>query len=307
MATTGRPTSLQLLAGALAVVVAAAPMWARARAAEPAPAPAPTAADLARVEAELARVQAQVREQRELILQLMQMHDSLLKYLEAGGAASGAAPPGLPAPAPARAGAPAEPAAAPSGAGSTTGTVTGHVHGATGDAYVYLDGARSIAAHAPTIEIRQEHRQFVPTIAVVPLGAHVLFPNHDTIFHNVFSSTPGDAFDLGTVKGGQTPQPITLLKPGHVEVFCNIHSRMRADVLVVPNGHWARVRADGSFALPGVPLGSRRIVLWGPSIKPSAQQIEVTPSGATATFSAEGQGATPHLNKTGGAYGSYEN
>jgi hypothetical protein len=89
-------------------------------------------------------------------------------------------------------------------------------------------------------------------------------------------------------------------------VFCNIHSGMRADVLVVPNGHWARVRGDGSFTLPGIPLRTRRIVLWGPSIKPLMQQVEVTATGSTVTFSAENKARAPHLNRTGGACGSYE-
>ena len=70
-----------------------------------------------------------------------------------------------------------------------------------------------------------------------------------------------------------------LLKPGPVEIFCNIHSKMRADVLVVPNNHWTRVAADGSFSLSGVPVGSRKIVLWSPTLKPISQQVDVTPKG----------------------------
>ncbi|HXI60055.1 MAG TPA: hypothetical protein VNO55_28505 [Polyangia bacterium] len=299
-----RRSSWQLVAATsafLAQIPAAA--WADAA--------APTAADINRLEGELARVQQQLREQHELIMQLMQMHEALLKYIGSGGHAGGAPLPGLPAGAGARPLSPGDPASraaatAPS-AGPSTATVTGHIHGAVGEAYVFLDGMRQVAAHPTTIEIKQEHKQFVPAAAVVPIGSRVVFPNADTISHNVFSSTPGDAFDLGMVKGGQTPTPVVLLKPGHVEVFCNIHSGMRADVLVVPNGHWIRVRADGSFSLPGIPLGARRIVLWGPRIKPASQQLEVTSAGATATFSAEARTTTPHLNKTGGAYGSYEN
>src|SRR5258708_26135466 len=157
------------------------------------------------------------------------------------------------------------------------------------------------------MEIRRESRRFVPAVAVVPVGAHVLFPNRDTVFHNVFSNTPGDAFDVGPLKAGQIPKPIALLKPGHVEVFCNIHSKMRADVLVVPNVHWTRVRPDGSFQLPGIPVGNRRVVLWAPNLKPVSQSVEVTPAGASITFTAEGSAARPHLNKNGGPYCSYEN
>ena len=72
---------------------------------------------------------------------------------------------------------------------------------------------------------------------------------------------------------------MVLLKPGPVEIFCNIHSKMRADVLVVPNSHWTRVAADGSFSLSGVPVGTRKIVLWSPTLKPVSQQVDVTAEG----------------------------
>ena len=278
----------------------------------------PTAADFAKLQDELARVQQELRDQRQLILQLMQMHDALLKYVQLGGAApvggrqpvpSPAAPPlpepALPPAAASREVAP-EAAAAPGGRASITGKVRSGA-GPLGEAYVYLDGPKSIASRAPTLEVKQVGRQFVPSVAVVQVGGRVAFPNEDKVFHNVFSRTPGDAFDLGTLKAGDKSDPVVLMKPGHVEVFCNIHSKMRADILVVPNGHWTRVRADGSFTLPGVPVGTHNVVLWGPSIKPVSQRVDVTAAGGTASFSADAAAHGPHMNKQGGAYESYEN
>ena len=273
---------------------------------------APTAADVARLEAEIARLQQDLREQRQLVLQLMQMQEALLRYLHNGGTPPSAPPP----PAASAPAAPAAPAPAAtsksreSSGGGGAGSIMGKVRvGANipAEAYVYFDGQRSVPSHPPSIEIKQANRQFEPAVAVVPVGAQVLFPNHDTIFHNVFSNTPGDAFDLGPLKAGQVPKPVTFLKPGHVEVFCNIHARMRADVLVVPNAHWTRVKPDGTFHLPAIPVGSRRIVLWGPGLKPVAQQVEVTPDGVSVNLNTDTSPPGPHPNKTGGAYGSYEN
>lgn len=285
-----------------------------ARGAAAADAPPPTAADLARLEGEVAHLQQEARDQRQLILQLMQMQEALLRYLNTGGTPPGALPPmpgAAAAPVPAKPTHAASASAATEHANATTAaSISGHVHVAGApprEAYVYLDGPRSTASHPPSIEIKQANRQFEPAVAVVPIGAQILFPNHDTVFHNVFSNTPGDAFDVGTLKAGQTPKPVTMLKPGHVEVFCNIHSRMRADVLVVPNAHWTRVHADGTFTLPAIPVGSRRVVLWGPGLKPVSQQIEVTADGATVTLTTDAAPPTPHMNKQGAAYGSYEN
>jgi plastocyanin len=287
-----------------------------AAAADAPPSAAPTFADVARLEGEISRLQQELRDQRALVLQLMQMQEALMRYMQSGGTPPSAAMPAMPPPIGST---PAAPAAAAPGrrggpeaaaeGGPRVGAISGRVQipGGGGESYVYVDGPRVVSSHPPTIEIKQTGRQFQPTVAVVPAGAHVLFPNRDLIFHNVFSNTPGDAFDVGTAKAGETPPPVTLLKPGHVEVFCNIHSSMRADVLVVPNSHWARVKADGTFHLPGVPLGSQRVVLWGPNLKPASQQVNVTADGATVTLSTEAATAKPHMNKHGSAYGSYEN
>ena len=278
----------------------------------------PTAADFARMEADMARVQQDLREQKQLIFQLMQMHDALLKYLQMGGGAGNPAAGGVP-PIPsatpqagtlAPSGRAGEGASAPPTApAGTRSFISGKVRanaGALGEAYVYLDGPKSLASRSASIEIKQLARQFVPAVSVVQVGTRVLFPNEDKVFHNVFSRTPGDAFDLGTLKAGDRPSPVVLLKPGHVEIFCNIHSKMRADVLVVPNAYWTRVRPDGTFQLSGVPVGGHRMVLWGPGIKPTTQRVEVTPAGATTSFSVTVSARKPHLNKQGGAYESYE-
>jgi plastocyanin len=279
---------------------------------------APTAADYARLQQELARVQQELREQRQLILQLMQMHDALLKYVSSasgGGPPPPALTPSAPRAGEAAAGTAGEAAAGAAAGGATaaaaggTGSISGRVrasNGELGEAYVYVDGPKVVSSHAGSVEIKQRGKQFVPAVAVVPVGTRIFFPNDDKVFHNVFSPTPGDSFDIGTVKAGEKPNPVVLLKPGHVEIFCNIHSKMRADVLVVPNTHWARVRADGSFQIAGVPVGSRRVVLWGPALKPTAQKVDVTPAGASAQFVADTAPPAAHMNKQGGAYGSYE-
>jgi plastocyanin len=306
---------------ALASVYAVA---APADAAAPAAAAAP--ADVARLQGEIDRLKKELAAQRQLILQLMQAeqqrYDVVLKYLQMGGAHGGEPPaqlPPLPSPAAATPIA-GQPAAAATGEAAgkdkdgaavarETATVTGKVRTASGlpvgEAYVYLDGARA-GARGRTLEIRQRDKQFTPRVAVVPIGTKLVFPNQDTVIHNVFSTAPGNAFDLGSVKGGETSPPVVLLKPGVVEIFCNIHSKMRADVLVVPNAHWTRVAADGSFQLTGVPVGSRKIALWSPTLRPTSQQVDVTAKGGSVAFTSEAVSLRPHMNKRGQAYGSYD-
>lgn len=286
-----------------------------------------SSSELGRLQAEVSRLAQEQREQRALIFQLMQAdqqrYDLLLKFLQSGGVANLGAPPALPSmaapsgtPSPATAARAPQPAplapAAEAGRDLSAvhaAKVTGRVHfdGAPAEAYVYLDGLKTPSKGAPqSIEIRQKDKQFQPRVSVVPLGARVSFPNEDTVVHNVFSASPEQPFDLGNVKMGEKPAPVVMTKPGALEVFCNIHSRMTADILVVPNAHWAKVAADGSFEIPDVPLGHRKLVLWGPGMRSVAESVDVTPRGGTVTFSSAKSQGKPHLNKTGQAYGSYD-
>ena len=282
----------------------------------PAPAAA-TPADVARLQGEIDRLKQELAAQRQLILQLMQAeqqrYDVVLKYLQTGGT-----PPGDPAallappvtsPSTTSAGGKTDKDSAGAPGARESATVTGKVRTASGqpvgEAYVYLDGMRT-SARGHTVQIHQRNKQFAPRVSVVPIGTKLLFPNQDTVIHNVFSTATGNAFDLGSVKGGETSPPVVLLKSGPVEIFCNIHSKMRADVLVVPNSHWTRVAADGSFQLTGIPVGTRKIVLWSPTLKPTSQQVEVTAKGGAVSFTSEAVSLRPHMNKRGQAYGSYD-
>jgi plastocyanin len=288
---------------------------------------AATGGEIARLQAEVARLAQEQREQRALIFQLMQAdqqrYDLLLKFLQSGGLSGTAGPvptlPSLAAPVgngppsatgtaanKASGGASAPVAAAPE-AVPPKAHITGRVRfegGTPAEAYVYLEGMR-VAMRPQTVEIHQKRKQFSPRVSVVPLGTRLLFPNDDPVAHNVFSPTPEQAFDLGKVQAGDKPNPVVLSKPGPLEIFCNIHPNMAADVLVVSNPHWARVGPDGAFDLADVPLGTRRIVLWGPNLRSVAERVELTAKGAAVTFNAQAQNSKPHLNKAGQAYGSY--
>jgi plastocyanin len=292
-------------------------MFAAAVAPAPAMAAPADAADVARLQGDIERLKQELADQRQLILQLMQSeqqrYDVVLRFLRGGGAAGGDVsalpPPPTPASVMPKSGGTESPKESGGGSGHEAATVSGRVRTsggqAIGEAYVYVDGLRS-SARGHTVEIKQRDKQFAPRVTVVPLGTKLVFPNQDTVIHNVFSTAPGNSFDLGSVKGGETSPPVVLLKPGPVEIFCNIHSKMRADVLVVPNNHWTRVAADGSFSLTGVPIGTRKIVLWSPTLKPVSQQVDVTAKGGSVTFASEAMSVRPHLNKRGQAYGSYD-
>ena len=70
------------------------------------------------------------------------------------------------------------------------------------------------------------------TCMAVPVGSTVTFPNFDTVYHNVFSTSPLGAFDLGIYKAGEARE-FTFEKEGIIRLGCNLHANMSAYIVVV--------------------------------------------------------------------------
>jgi plastocyanin len=304
-----RPRTLASLVVASVAVLAGAPCLAVAADAKDKAEAGPTAAEFARLERE-------VTEQRQLIIQMLQIeqdrYNMLLRLLQTGGQIPpGTTLPPVPSmPTPGHAAGPsAEPESPAAKETTPLGIVTGHVQARTGglkDAYVYLDQVRGSSAHGRTLEIKQKDKQFSPQVAVVLRGTNVVFPNFDALYHNVFSTSGRNSFDLGAYRAGETPRAVVLNTPGVVDVYCNIHARMNAAILVVPSSVYTKVAADGSFRLENVPVGSRKLVAWSPSAKPVQQRVEVTATGGQASFTLDTLAPAAHANKLGQPYGSYK-
>jgi len=293
-------------------VLALALLGARRGHAAPAARPAkPSPQDTA---AEVARLRAEVADQKQLIMQLVrieQEHYDLLLRLIQGRASVADVPPSSAAvpvapnvapPAPA-------PAASATRAAARTGALRGKIAfpgGSFKDVYVYVENVKSPPAHGHTFEIAQRDKQFVPEVAVVQRGTKVVFPNYDSVFHNVFSPTARHPFDLGSYRAGDAPKSVEMTATGVIDVFCNMHSRMHASVLVVPSALYARVAPDGSFQLEGVPTGARKVVVWSPHSRPTEQTVDVGAGGADVSFQLEVQPEAAHNNKLGQPYGSYK-
>ncbi|MBK8014939.1 MAG: hypothetical protein IPK13_26780 [Deltaproteobacteria bacterium] len=187
---------------------------------------------------------------------------------------------------------------------AATGTIVGKVEAPTNVAYVFVEDLRAPLVRGRKVVIEQLNKQYHPRWAVVRRGTEVEFPNRDAVYHNVFSKSAGNAFDLGIYRAGDQAKSVVLTAPGVVDVFCNMHPQMSASVLVVPNGYYTRVRADGTFRL-SVPNGARRITAWAPFTEPETRGVVVDANEVSLSFKLTPRGMT-HLNKHGQSYGSYE-
>ena len=269
---------------------------------------------------DVARLEAAIKEQRDILIQSMQIeqqhYDLLLRLIQSVSqgavARDGAADPGakallIPSFGPPAA-ALAEPA--PRKVAERTASVSGKVTVSSGkvgdDVYVYVQNVHGPSARGRTLEIAQRDKQFVPAVAVVQRGTRVTFPNFDAIYHNVFSAGPPHAFDLGSYRAGDEPRAVEMTSPGVVELYCNMHAKMHASVLVVPNALWTRVSGDGSFKIDNVPVGVRKLVAWSPRGRAVEQSVELGSSGASVNLALTVDADRPHNNKYGMPYGSYK-
>jgi plastocyanin len=193
------------------------------------------------------------------------------------------------------------------------GTVRFEVKGLTGtqvakgaQAVVYLEKLDGAAAK-PTegAALRQTEKRFDPRLLVVTAGSKVDFPNDDLVFHNVFSLSKGNEFDLGLYRQGSS-KTVKFSNPGVVDVFCNIHPEMIATVLVVQNDRYAVVDPDGHYSL-SVPPGKHTLAVYWSAGVLERKEIEVEAGGKTTVdLTLTDSGRARHLNKYGQQYGRYK-
>src|SRR3954467_2252205 len=157
--------------------------------------------------------------------------------------------------------------------------VTGPTTPDPSPAVVWLEGAPATKVEARQAQVLQEGIEFRPRVLALPLGSTVKFPNGDDVFHNVFSFSKAERFDLGRYPKGES-KSVTFEKKGLVDVRCEVHDHMRSYIHVFDHPYYAVAGADGSYAIPKVPPGKYTLVAWKEFFEPVRQEIEVKADGA---------------------------
>jgi plastocyanin len=158
------------------------------------------------------------------------------------------------------------------------GVVTGGGTLGAGGTVVWLkrlDGATPQPRPSRGKTITQKGKTFIPRVLAVPVGTTVNFRNDDEVYHNVFSLSRPNEFDLGLYKKGLSRSK-TFNAPGPVNLLCNIHSSMSAYVYVVDSPYYAQADRRGSFAIREVPPGRYTLRAWHEtSLEPTDRQLTV--------------------------------
>ena len=151
-------------------------------------------------------------------------------------------------------------AAAPPHPSGIEGVVRDEAGTPVSDAVVYLPEAAPAppgGSASRTAVLDQKNRNFVPQAVVVRVGTTVRFPNSEAIHHSVYSFSRAKKFEIGLFRGQGAE--VAFDHPGEVKIFCNIHKRMGALVVVVTHPYAAVTDANGRFVLRDVPVGAHTV------------------------------------------------
>jgi plastocyanin len=118
----------------------------------------------------------------------------------------------------------------------------------------------------------QMNRAFTPELIVVPVGAAVIFPNSDTVSHQVYSFSPAKRFQLPLYRGKPYP-PVRFDTPGIVTLGCNIHDNMIGWILVTDAPWFGRSDAQGRWTLASLAVGDYDVTIWHPRLREDIQQL----------------------------------
>jgi len=150
--------------------------------------------------------------------------------------------------------------------------------GGFGRVAVWLEGGSS-ASVPVTATMQQRGRRFEPGLLIIPPGSKVNFPNLDAIFHNIFSLSRTQPFDLGYYAEGKSHEMV-FSRQGIVQVYCHVHPEMYGVIVVTPSRWTATPAPDGTFAWSAVPPGKYRVMVWQRSAGLVHKSISVPETGA---------------------------
>ncbi len=127
---------------------------------------------------------------------------------------------------------------------------------------------------AKPVQMDQQQCVYVPRVAVVPVGGTVEFLNSDRLLHNLHSASSENPTFNRTQPKGRTI-PVVFKKPEIVRVDCDLHTWMRAWVVVAEHPFYTVTGANGEFALDNVPPGKYTLKIWQETLGTVTREVTV--------------------------------
>jgi plastocyanin len=178
-----------------------------------------------------------------------------------------------------------------------------------GNTVIYLEPKSGSAKVSPSkAQMAINGRNFAPRVRVVTAGSTIDYPNQDPFTHNVFSTTAGALFDLGSYGSGKSKSN-EFKKPGAYPIYCNVHAKMTGYVVVVSTPYFAQATNDGRWDVAKVPAGQYTMTVWHERAASSVvTDIDVPATGLASLetkLDASGFKEVAHKDKNGKDYSTH--
>jgi hemoglobin len=136
--------------------------------------------------------------------------------------------------------------------------------------------------------VEQRNKQFSPRLLAIPPGSTVAFPNYDSFYHNVFSLSATQPFDIGLYKDGQSRE-MKFDKVGLVRLGCNVHAKMASFIFVIDAPAYVPVEGSKEFNFRSLATGKYKARVWTErSAEPVESEVVIKTGVNNVTFDVHG-------------------
>jgi plastocyanin len=138
---------------------------------------------------------------------------------------------------------------------------------------------------SPAVHVDQKQCAFVPRVVIVPVGGTVEFLNSDRLLHNLKSASKESSFNRAQPHARTIS--IVFKKPDIIREDCDLHSWMRAWVVVADHPFYVVTNDRGEFVLDNVPSGKYTLQVWQESLGTVTREVTVGDKGSVTTVNME--------------------
>ncbi len=124
------------------------------------------------------------------------------------------------------------------------------------------EAVKELLARSPKAELDQKNCEFLPYVLAIHQDQTLVIKSSDPVNHNVrYAAFANSAFNQILGPKGEIEQKL-VAERRPIVVACDIHSWMKAYIMVFDHPFFAVTGTDGGFEIKGVPAGEQHLVLW---------------------------------------------